>query len=111
MIDLPVGASFNATHVVVLGHTLLLGLEPQCLQFLLDCLTMVLSFTALAKQIVALLMQVLDLRLALRQQQLEVGQSCLSGLAPRQRLRRLLAELRRILTRSVLNHRQPFPLG
>lgn len=56
-------------------------------------------------------MQVLDLRPTLRQQQGEVGQSCLSRLAPRQRLRRLVAELRRILTRSVLNHRQPFPLG
>ncbi len=104
------GAIFNATHVVLLGDTLLLGVEPQCLRFSLDCLTMVLSFTALAKQIFALLMQVLDLPLTLRQQQLEVGQSCLCGLAPRQRLRRLLAELRRILTRSVLNHPQPFAL-
>ena len=64
---------------------------------------MLLNFAALVQQAFTLLLQVLDLRLALGQQQLQIGQAQLGCLTPSKGLGR-----RRALTRLVLDRRHPF---
>lgn len=110
-VDLAVSTILHIAYVALLGNALLLGLEPQRLQILLQCLILLLDITALTQQSFALLLQVLDLRLTLRQQQLEVGQSCLDGLASRHGLRRLLTKPRRILPRLLLYGGDTFAFG
>lgn len=60
------------------------------------------------RQIYTLLLQDLDLRLALGQQQLQICHTQLRYLMPGQGLPRLLANQRRILTLLILYRRKPF---
>jgi hypothetical protein len=70
-----------------------------------------LSFTPLAQQALALLLQILDLQLALGQQQFQVSQPQLGCLAPGHGLCRVLAKLRRVLSCLVFDRRYSFALG
>ncbi len=79
---LAVRTILHPTQIAVLVGTALFMFSAQRLQFLLKCLVLLLGIVPFEQQRVTLLLQLLNLRLALYQQQIQIRQTQFGRLTP-----------------------------